>query len=178
MEEITLYFLAHPDWKEEQKIVFTLSYMTKGTAAEWRKTFLHEAETTTGINLGTWDAFKTKLNDQFIEKERPDFAFQELKNMKKKSNDSGEDYVNQFKNKLAQTSYKPNLTTPDDTNKMITDIFRGSLDLKTLEKIWDKSAKPNDLQAWYNATIEVSNQARMFKLFPMGVKTYTSSSSS
>ena len=48
---------------DKKKIGYTLTFMDKGDAKSWKSAFLQNATTTTGLNLGTWDAFLAKLKE-------------------------------------------------------------------------------------------------------------------
>ena len=48
-----------------KKIIFALSYMTKGSTQTWAKTFWENAINGTAITLGTWDDFLKKFQQTF-----------------------------------------------------------------------------------------------------------------
>ena len=68
LNTVQLYLLVNEDVynNDDKKIVFVLSYMTKGSALTWAATFCENSVDATGtVTLGMYLNFVTKFNEDF-----------------------------------------------------------------------------------------------------------------
>ena len=104
LEDILLYLDVNDEvyYSDKKKIGFTLAFMDKGDAKSWKTQFLKSCATDTGIDMGTWTAFLTKIKEDFKPYDAPGDALDELLVMKM-GNSSIEDHVSRFKVLLAKS---------------------------------------------------------------------------
>lgn len=68
VDDFKLYLkVKRPSYdNDDKKISFVLSFFDKGEAAQWKTSFIRDKTTQDGeIELGSWDAFLTRLEEDF-----------------------------------------------------------------------------------------------------------------
>ena len=70
----------------KKKIGYVLSFMNKRNAKSWKGQFLQNAQTTTGLDLGTWTNFLRDFTKAFQPYDAPGNALEELTSIKMGNN--------------------------------------------------------------------------------------------
>ena len=154
LEDILLYLDVNDEvyYSDKKKIGFTLAFMDKGDAKSWKTQFLKSCATDTGIDMGTWTAFLTKIKEDFKPYDAPGDALDELLVMKM-GNSSIEDHVSRFKVLLAKSEVP-------ETSLSAIDYFRKTLSIPLQKKLLDLAEPPKDLDDWYKWATRLDNNYR------------------
>ena len=126
--------------------------MDKGDAKSWKTTFLQNATTGTGLDLGTWATFIAKLKEDFKPYDAPGDALEELITLKM-GNNSIEDHIARYKVLLKKSK------VPKDSPSAI-DYFRKTLNLPLQRKLLELATPPTDLKDWYEWASRLDNNYR------------------
>ena len=84
LQDVALYLEINDEIynTDKKKIRYTLTFMNKGDAKSWKAQFLRNAIADTGLDLGTWRDFVTKVQDAFAPYDAPGDALEEITNLK------------------------------------------------------------------------------------------------
>ena len=96
-DNLQLHFILNKIKEDEDKIVFTLTYMEGGDAESWKAAFIKNAVQANGsINFGTWAQFLKDLQKDFKPYDVKGDALDEIIKLRQGTN-SIEDHVARFK---------------------------------------------------------------------------------
>ena len=84
LQDVALYLEINDEIynTDKKKIGYTLMFMNEGDAKSWKAQYLRNAITDTGLDLGTWRDFVTKVQDAFAPYDAPGDALEEITNLK------------------------------------------------------------------------------------------------
>ena len=91
---------------DERKVVFVLSFMTEGDAANWKDQWLDELEEeatkakSSKLNFGTYEDFLDLLKKDFAEYDAPGDALDEMKTLRYDPKTSIDNHISRFKGLL------------------------------------------------------------------------------
>ena len=159
LNAVQLYLLVNEDIynNDDMKIMFVLSYMTKGSALTWAATFWENSVNTTGtITLGTYMNFIAKFNKDFKQRDVTGTAIAWLTTkqmiLKKDLTYSPplNQYVSEFQNHIAQANIK-------DPNVLIG-YFSAGIPPFLMWRIMSMDTVPTTIQKWYSKAIHFQTQ--------------------
>lgn len=154
IQDVVLYLLVNKKIydNDEKKIAFALSFMNDGDAASWKEQFLDEAAQGNSLTLGTWDAFKIRLNEAFKPYDAPGDALEEMKTLRM-GNNTIEEHVAKFKMLVTRSE----LT---ETSPAVIDYFRETLQVPLQRRILSLEKPPTTLKEWYEWASRLDNNFR------------------
>ena len=84
LQDVALYLEINDEIynTNKKKIGYTLTFMNEGDVKSWKAQFLRNAIADTGLDLGTWRDFVTKVQDVFAPYDAPGDALEEITNLK------------------------------------------------------------------------------------------------
>jgi Retrotransposon gag protein len=145
----------------KKKIVFALSFMTRGTAAGWKESFINKACSWTPVDFGTWDAFKAAVTAAFEPIDNQGATRTQMKNLKQET--SGvQDYISQFR------ILKGRSGLTDDAS--LIEYFMDGLHPKLLEKVYGMETVPATLEYWMKAVAKWEGQHRHAQAIIKGLR--------
>ena len=159
LNTVQLYLLVNEDVynNDNKKIVFVLSYMTKGSALTWAATFWENSINTTGtVILGIYTNFITKFNEDFKQRDVTGTAITWLttKQMVLKKDWTYSpplnQYVLEFQNHVAWANIK-------DPNILIG-YFSTGIPPSLMQWIMSMDTIPTTIQEWYSKAIHFQTQ--------------------
>ena len=114
MQEIKIYLLANADAypTDLDKILFVLSYISKGDAASWKEEFFDTTEQkaaqgSTTLTLGTYPKLIALIEKDFLPYDVPKDAIYKMKEMKM-GNSSIKEHVAKFKMLITKSKLAKN----------------------------------------------------------------------
>ena len=150
LETIGLHLILNWVKDNEDKIVFTLTYLEGGDANSWRAAFLKWSVTAGGEpNFGKWTDFLRELRNSFKPYDKEGDALDEIIRMRQ-GNTSIEDHVAKFKVLLANSRVMEDSPTT-------LDYFQKSIRVPLLKKILDRDNVPETLPEWYKKALKIDN---------------------
>jgi hypothetical protein len=154
IQDVVLYLLVNEKTynNDVKKIAFALSFMNDGDAASWKEQFLDEAAQGNHLNLGTWDAFMTKLNEAFKPYDGPGDALEEMKTLRM-GNNTIEDHIAKFKMLVTKSELA-------DTSPAVIDYFRETLQIPLQRRLLSLEKPPTTLKEWYEWALRLDNNFR------------------
>jgi Retrotransposon gag protein len=145
----------------KKRIVFALSFMTRGTAAGWKESFINDVRARTPVDFGTWNAFKTAVTAAFEPIDDQGAARTQMKNLKQGT--SGvQDYISQFH------ILKGRSGLTDDAS--LIEYFMDGLHPKLLEKVYGMETVPTTLENWMKAAAKWEGQHRHAQAIIKGLR--------
>ena len=159
LNAVQLYLLINEDIynNNDKKIVFILSYMTKGFALTWAATFWENSVNTTGtVILGTYVNFIAKFNKDFKQRDVTEAAIAWLttKRMVLKKDQTYSpplnQYVSEFQNHITWANIK-------DPNVLIR-YFSAGIPPSLMRWIMSMDTIPTTIQEWYSKAIHFQTQ--------------------
>lgn len=159
--QVILYFSEHERKfpKDQSKIIFTLSYMTKGTAKSWadhiRKEALFnpiEKKIRSAPVFGTWEAFLTKATSRFGNPNAQTDADRKLHELRQGSK-SAQQFFQEFDELSTQAGYlgkefelpRINLIKLHADNELVLEILK-------------ITPAPTEYKRWKELMIAIDNQ--------------------
>ena len=151
IQDVLLYFVINRRVynTDEDKIVFTMSFMEEGDAASWKEQFVDEKLKAGSLNLGTWDEFEELLKKAFTPYDAPGDALDEMKALRYKGV-SIEDHVAKFKRAATKSGLSEN-------SAAIIDYFRESLSIPLQKKIMTLENPPTTFEKWCDWAMKMDN---------------------
>ena len=163
LQDCDLYLFLNADvyvW-DEDKIGFTLSYMTKGDAATWKEQYLKEAadlgkgkEDDDEFVFPTWGQFKTILREHFKEADTEADARYQLQRIKQ-----GDKSITTHNAKFRLLMAKSGLSIAAN-NQTLVDWYQHSLKPELLNELWKLRPKPALVKDWMAAALEEENHQK------------------
>ena len=134
-----------------RKVVFTLSFMTGGDAANWKDQWLDELEEeatrkeSSKLDFGKYEEFLDLLKKDFAEYN----ALNEMKTLRYDPKMSIDDHISRFKGLMTRTGMKESLS--------IIDMFQETLPVNLQRKVMLLDVPPTKLEEWYKLVSRVDN---------------------
>ena len=126
--------------------------MNEGDAKSWKAQFLRNAISDTGLDLGTWRDFITKVQDAFAPYDTPGDVLEEITNLKM-GNTPIDDHIARYQILLDRSG------VPRDSPSAI-DYFRRTLNIPLQRKLLDLPTPPKNLKEWYEWAARLDNNFR------------------
>ena len=147
LQDVALYLEINDEIynTDKKKIGYTLTFMYEGDAKSWKAQFLRNAITDTGLDLGTWRDFVTKVQDAFA----PYDALEEITNLKM-GDTPIDDHIARYQILLDRSG------VPRDSPSAI-DYFRRTLNIPLQRKLLDLPTPPKNLKEWYEWAARLDN---------------------
>ena len=140
---------------DAKKITFTLSYMTKGSAQTWAKTFRENAINGTAISLGTWDDFLKKFQLTFKHQDtaRNAISWLSTHRMVKKNGK----FSPSFKSYISTFQSNTTCAGITDHNVLIS-FFAAGIPTPFMKRIMSLNTVPDKIDDWYSKATHFQNQ--------------------
>ena len=138
----------------DKRIIFILSYMTKGTAKAWKEAFVHDALSQDPPTFGTYKNFLEILKKAFAAADVEGDARASLRQLRQ-GNGTVDDYISQFRILAGRARISDNTT--------LIEYFMEGLNVGILQKIFSQSAIPKRIDEWYEQTSKYDAQYRRIK---------------
>src|SRR6202522_313530 len=153
IQDCTLYLSLNRAVYEtdEKKIIFMLSYMTKGTARAWKEAFVRDIINTQTNDFGSLKQFTVDLKKAFEASDSEGDARAKLRQLKQ-GKDSVDDYVAQFR----ILAGKARMTD----NAALTEYFMEGVNTGILQKIFAQEKLPATITEWYERTSRCDSHYR------------------
>jgi hypothetical protein len=150
LQEIKIYLMAnkHIYTKDQDKILFVLSYMCEGDAASWKEEFFESKEQLDPFDLGTYDDLVKAITKDFSPYDAPKDALYEMRELKF-SNGSIEEHVSKFKMLVTKSRL--------EKNDVVAEMFRETLPIPLQRNILNLPTPPKDLDEWYLWAVRLQN---------------------
>ncbi len=144
---------AHIFNTDELKIGFTLSFLTKKEAAQWRKSWVRRNQAAGAIFYPTWAIFVTKLRTAFEPIDQIGDAMHKLKALRQGAK-TAEELNTEWDLLVGQANI--------GTNSVATLIkaYQKVLNRPLLEKILDGETVPTTINAWKLKAVQLDNNYR------------------
>ena len=135
------------------KVLFVLSYMTKGDANSWKEEFYNTAEQKAAqdgstILLGNYKYLMDLIIKDFSSYDAPKDAIYEMKEMKV-GNTSIEEHVAKFKMLVTKSKL--------EKNEAVVEYFKETLPIPLQKNIMTLEKPPTTLNEWYKWAIKLHN---------------------
>jgi Retrotransposon gag protein len=145
----------------KKRIVFALSFMTGGTTAGWKESFINDVHAQTPVDFGTWDAFKAAVTAAFEPIDDQGAARTQMKTLKQGT--SGvQDYISQFRILKERSGLTDNAS--------LIEYFMDGLHPKLLEKVYGMETVPTTLENWIKAVAKWEGQHRRAQAIIKGLR--------
>ena len=155
LQEVKIYLLVNADayLTDLDKILFVLSYMSKGDAASWKEEFFDTAEQKASQNnmtlmLGTYPKLITLIKKDFSPYDVPKNAIYEMKEMKM-GNSSIEEHDAKFKMLVTKSKLAK--------NEAVIEYFWETFPIPLQKNILMLQDPPTTLNKWYKWAIRLQN---------------------
>ena len=155
LQEVKIYLLVNADAypTDLDKVLFVLSYMSKGDAASWKEEFFDTTEQKAAQNnatltLGNYPELIALIEKDFSPYNTPKDAIYEMKEMKM-GNSSIKEHVMKFK----MLATKSKLAK----NEALIEYFRETLPIPLQKNIMTLQDPPTTLDKWYEWVIRLQN---------------------
>ena len=139
---------------EEKKIIFILSYMTKGTAKAWKEAFIQKIMDSSTQNFGTYKDFLAKVHKAFAAADIEGDARAALRQLRQ-----GNGTVDEYNSQFRIIAGRAKIT--DDT--ALIEYYMEGLNAGTLSKIFAQSTIPKKIDEWYEQASKYDAQFRRIK---------------
>ena len=159
LNAVQLYLLVNEDVynNDDKKIMFVLSYMTKGSALTWATTFQENSVDTTGtVTLGTYPNFVAKFNKDSKQRDVTGTTITWLTTKwmvlfkDQTYSPTLNQYISEFQNHVAQANIK-------DPNILIG-YFSARIPPSFMWQIMSMDTIPTIIQEWYSKAIHFQTQ--------------------
>ena len=154
IQDVALYLEINDEIynTDKKKIGYTLTFMNEGDAKSWKVQYIRNAITDTGLDLGTWTDFITKVRDAFAPYDAPGDALEEITNLKMGTTPI-DDHITRYQILLDRSG------VPRDSPSAI-DYFRRTLNIPLQRKLLDLPTPPKNLKEWYEWAARLDNNFR------------------
>jgi len=164
--QMKIYLLLNKEMydTDAKKICFTLSYMTEGYAARWKKLWLDvlskqaKAAQVDHWEFGTYADFQKMLKENFAPYDSKGDAFYALKRLRMEPGSSMDEHIGKFRILLRKSGLNDSLC--------IVDMFRETLIPAMQRKILLLDYPPlpvtTDLEGWYKSASKLDKFNKMF----------------
>jgi hypothetical protein len=138
---------------DEQKVGFTLSYMTKKEASLWRDSWIRQNQVAGALVYPTWNTFLTDLNAAFKPIDDVGEAMHLMQQLRQGAKTAEE--LNMEWTLLAR---RADIMTAGDVT--LINLYQKTLNQPLLEKILDGENVPNTIQEWLDRAVQMDNNYR------------------
>jgi retrotransposon gag protein len=141
LQDVGLYLRINPTQydDDEKRILFALSFMTGGTAAAWKSSFVKRALAINPANFGTYANFETEVKTAFSPVQAAESARIKLRNLKQEK--SLDDYIAKFRIYSAQSGLIGDV--------ILIEYFMQGLHPRLLDRILGMDTVPTTLDDWF-----------------------------
>lgn len=148
LQEIGLYLRINDQVydTEEKKIIFFLSFLTKGTAESWKKTKANELLKKS--HWGTYKDFEDEFKAAFSPVDGEGDARSKLRDLKQTG--TADEFIAEFKSLAAHSGIT-------EYNALV-EYFQEGLSSKLMEKIYALEKVPTTMEGWYEYASRLDNQ--------------------
>ena len=140
--------------EDDKKIIFILSYMTKGTAKAWKEAFVQNVITREPQTFGSYTEFLEKVHKAFVAADIEGDARASLRQLRQ-GNGTIDDYISQFRILSGRARITDNTT--------LIEYFMEGLNVGILQKIFAQSTIPKRIDKWYEQASKYDAQYRRIK---------------
>ena len=159
LNAVQLYLLVNEDVynNNDKKIMFILSYMTKGSALTWAATFWENSVNATGtVILGTYVNFIAKFNKDFKQRDVTEAAIAWLttKRMVLKKDRAYSSPLNQYVAELQNHATWANIKDPN----VLIRYFSTGIPPSLMRRIMSMDTILTTIQEWYSKAIHFQTQ--------------------
>ena len=151
---------------DEKKIIFTLSFMTEGTAASWAHQKSASALATIGGNYvgwGSWEQFKVDFDKSFDYGDHALRARQKLQNLKQTG--SVDEFISEFRTLWGLSGISENAA--------LIGYFQTGIKAPLMRQIFAMECVPSTIEGWIKKAALFDSNARMANAVARGNTTYT-----
>ncbi len=141
---------AHIFNTDELRIGFTLSFLTKKEAAQWRESWVRRNQTAGAIVYPTWAAFLTELQNAFQPIDMVGDAMHKLEALRQ-GGKTAEELNTEWDLLVRQAS----IDTAGDTT--LVKAYQKVLNQPLLEKILDGDNVPTTIRGWKDKAVQLDN---------------------
>ena len=162
IDNLCLHFILNKIRDDEEKVVFTLTYIEGGDADSWKAAFLKNVYKDDGtVNFRTWSDLVKELRDNFKPYNLKGDALDEINKLRQGST-SIEDHVARFKVLLTNSGVAAD-------SPAALDYFQKSLRVPLFKRIMDLAKVPTELTKWYKWALKLdANYHRLMLLLNRG----------
>lgn len=144
---------------DDEKIEFTLSFMTEGRASKWAENFIDKAiadGTDDYPDFGAWDSFLGQLKDSFHDANEAQTAQRNLSSLRQGST-SAEEYFQNFDILRRIAGYSK------DHDQYLIELLERQLSESIVTKIYGSETLPTTYDGWKRKAIRFDNLERRLK---------------
>lgn len=151
LRQLALYFRAKADdfYRDDDKVLFALSYMKGGTAGPWADYMLDKMEKVDDT-FADWDDFKTQFKANFADP-APEVTARSKMDRVRQGSRSADEYVTEFKELAVRTKYN---------DAAHVEKFERGLNQNLVDKIYALPEMPESLLEWYQWAMKFDRQWR------------------
>jgi Retrotransposon gag protein len=156
LQDCHLYLvLNHETYNEDdKKIIFVLSYMTKGTAKAWKEAFIQDIISGPTKSFGTYNDFLKNIEKSFAAADVEGDARAVLRQLRQ-GNGTVDDYISQFRILAGRAKIT------DETT--LIEYFMEGLNVGILQKIFSQQTIPKKMNEWYEQSSKYDAQYRRIR---------------
>jgi Retrotransposon gag protein/Zinc knuckle len=145
---------------DEDKILFTCSYMIEGGALQWKSNYLDwvKNQMTYGRSIDTWKEFTAKLDEIFDDPYTKRRAREEMASMKQGATEWVETFFARFEMARREAGY--------DTifhKGLIISLLEHALNQEIVQRIFGIHPLPNTVDLWKHHAILIDQNMKAFK---------------
>ena len=140
--------------EDDKKIIFILSYMTKGTAKAWKEAFVQNVISQENPTFGSYKEFLENVHKAFAAADIEGDARATLQQLRQ-GNGTVNDYISQFRILSGRAK------TTDNT--MPIEYFMEGLNIGILQKIFSQPTIPKQIDEWYEQALKYDAQYRRIR---------------
>jgi hypothetical protein len=137
----------------EQKIGFTLSYMTEKEASLWRDSWIRQNQTAGVLTYPTWATFLTDLNMAFKPIDDVGEAMHLMQQLRQ-----GAKTAEELNTEWTLLARQADIMGAGDVT--LINLYQKTLNRPLLEKILDGENVPNTIQGWLDRAVQMDNNYR------------------
>ena len=153
LKSLRLYLLAANDElvTNNDKIIFTLSFMTEGLAGLWADNYLEECNM---VITDEWETFLTKLKETFDDPYEKANAQEKLNNITQ-GKKTAEEFFQEFDLLIRAAKYHEN------HDEYLISILREKVNSKVVMKITEMVDEPENYHTWKRMAIKIDRKLHL-----------------
>jgi Retrotransposon gag protein len=145
---------------DENKILFTCSYMSEGAALRWKSNYLDwvKNQMTYGRSTNTWKEFTTKLDEIYDDPYTERRAREEIASMKQGATERAETFFARFEMARREAGYNMIFH-----KGLIISLLEHALHWEIVQRIFGIHPLPNMVNLWKHHAILIDQNMKAFK---------------
>ena len=153
---VALYIIGNDrDFPDDQdRILFTLSFMTEGLAEKWSQNYVDWAIDENNGDFGTWDRFKRKIREAFENKNLRREAQGRLDNLFQ-GKWTAEEFFQQFELLRREAGF-----TGQEHHNYLIALLEKNMDSVLIDQMYTTVPLPDDFEAWKTKIIAFDSMRR------------------